>query len=188
MLAAVLPAQRGPTFLLSQKSGHRTNAQADPSGPQHQRHRKQLCFPVHRQVSWCLARQRLCPRKQPCWPRQAPRCFDLARQVANVSNLSVCKTSDEREGDSSQTTEQTCAAAGGCLHLPGAHVDTVHTRAQSHMHTQPMCKHSCTCTCAQVHAARAHTHPRRLIHRGVAPGLLLSISLPHRKTVRKTNT
>lgn len=84
-MPAAAPAQRGPTFLLSQKSGHRMGAQAGPPrGPTSKAQERSL-FP-------CLLTGRLMSRQAEPLPGETALLatpgtwmFDLARQVAGLS-------------------------------------------------------------------------------------------------------
>ena len=148
MPAAALPVQYGPTFFLSQKSGHRMGAQAGPPrGPTSKAQERSL-FPCpltgrlmsHHAVPLPEETALLAtPGTWMFWScmagSQSLWAFPCVKQLMNRKVILVL-----------QTMEQTCAAACVCL----APAWTWCT----HVHTQPVCKDSHTCACSQM-----HTHP-----------------------------
>lgn len=139
-----LPAQHGPTFLLSQKSGHRTGAQAGPPrGP--------TSKPQERSLFPCLLTCRLMSRQAVPLPEETALLalpgtwvFRSCTAGGQSLGLSSCKAADEPEADSSSSDHG--ADMYDCLAPAG-------TRC-THVHTQPVCRDSHTRTCSQM-----HTHP-----------------------------
>lgn len=173
MPAAALPAQHGPTFLLSQKSGHRTGAQAGPPrGP--------TSKPQERSLFPCLLTCRLMSRQAVPLPEETallatPGTWVFRSCTAGGQSLwafpRVKRLMNQKLILVLQTMGQTCTTAWR-LRGHSAHMCTLSPCARIHTHA-----HARRCT-------RTHTYTR-LIHRGVASRLLLSTSLAHLKTERQ---